>query len=297
MAGLGLALLAAVTAALAAGLAAAEEKTDAKEVGIGMPITFFRDLEPAEAKTLMSPFKNLMEKKTGLTGDVVITPGSDSLSKQLSAGQLQLGVFHGFEFAWARLKNPHLKPLVIAINQQRTLKAYLVVARDSKVAGLTGLQDKTLALPRALREHCMLFLERHCRDCGLQPARFFGKMDTVADAEDALDAVVNGDADATVMDGVSLEWYQRRRADHFAHLKVVLESEVFPATVVAYNEGSVPQATIKCFRDGMIRANQDRAGQLVLAMCRMTGFEPIPEDYERLLTDILKAYPPPEDPR
>src|SRR4051794_28255175 len=114
MAGLGLALLAA-TAALA-GLAAAGERTEAKDVAIGMPITFFRDLEPAEAKTLMSPFKALMEKKTGLTGDVVIAPGSDALSKQLSAGQLQLGVFHGFEFAWARQKNPHLKPLVIAIN-------------------------------------------------------------------------------------------------------------------------------------------------------------------------------------
>src|SRR5947209_2944240 len=131
-AGLGLALLAAGAAALlAAGAGAGEEKAAPKEVAIGMPITFFRDMTPAKAQALMTPFKALMEDKTGLTGDVVITPGADVLSKQLCDEKLQLGVFHGFEFAWARQKNPHLKPLVIAINQQRTLKAFLVVGRDS----------------------------------------------------------------------------------------------------------------------------------------------------------------------
>jgi ABC-type phosphate/phosphonate transport system substrate-binding protein len=285
-------------AALAAGTAAAEDKEAPKEVAIGMPSTFFRDMAPAKAAALMTPFKTLMQEKTGLKGDVVITPGCEALSQQLSDEKLQLGVFHGFEFAWARQKNPHLKPLVIAINQQRTLKAFLVVAKDSKVTDLSGLAGKTLALQRGSREHCVLYLERRCHDCGRETAKYFGKVDTVADAEDALDAVVNGKADATVMDGVALDWYQRRRADHFAQLKVVQESEVFPATVVAYNEGSVPQATLKCFRDGMIKANQDRAGQFVLSMCRMTGFEPIPDDYEQLLADILKAYPAPtEEPK
>jgi hypothetical protein len=31
-----------------------------------------------------------------------------------------------------------------------------------------------------------------------------------------------------------------------------------------------------------------------MTLWRLTAFEPIPADYEKTLTDIVKAYPPPE---
>jgi hypothetical protein len=82
----------------------------------------------------------------------------------------------------------------------------------------------------------------------------------------------------------------------FPYLKVVQESEPFPATVVGYQDGTLDEAILRRFRDGLIRANQTRTGKQVLGMCRITAFERVPDDYEKMLAEILKSYPPPDAP-
>jgi ABC-type phosphate/phosphonate transport system substrate-binding protein len=292
----GAAALAAVTAALLfVGMVDGGDKTSSAGVKIGVPGTFFRGLSETRAQAMMAPFKVLLQSQTGLSGQVVVAPSPDALGQELSDGNLHFGVFHGFEFAWARQKHPDLKPVLIAINQHRELHANLLVRQDSKATSIADLEGKTAVMPKGGREHCLLFLERRCKDCGGKAEKYFAEVRSAADVEDALDEVVDGKADATVIDSIQLDWYKHRCPGRFAKLKVIQQSEPFPPTVVVYHPGGVQESILRRFQDGMLNASKERTGQTLLAMCKMTSFETIPSDYDQCLTDILKAYPPVEE--
>jgi ABC-type phosphate/phosphonate transport system substrate-binding protein len=290
-----LTLAAGMLALLLVGGVGGEEQARNAPVRVGVPLSFFRDIPEAKAQMLMEPLRLLLEAQTGVRGQLIITPTAEMVGEQLHEEKVQLGLFHGFEFAWARLKNPQLKPLLLAINQQRHLRAHVVVRQDCAAVTFADLGGKSLTLPLQSREHCVLYLERRCRECGEKLDGFFGKVKTVGDVEDAIDEVVEGTVQATVIDGVSLDSYKRRRPARFAKVKSVLQSEAFPASVVAYQPGVLPDSSLRRFQERMIAANQERGAQPLLAMCRMTAFEPVPGDYEQNLADILKAYPPPPE--
>src|SRR5262249_39951922 len=69
------------------------------------------------------PFRALMEAQTGFTGELVPAGDAEDLGERLASDKVDLGVFHGVEFGWARQKYPDLRPLVIAVNYQRHLRA------------------------------------------------------------------------------------------------------------------------------------------------------------------------------
>jgi ABC-type phosphate/phosphonate transport system substrate-binding protein len=261
-------------------------------VRIGMIGTLFKDTPITLLEPMTRPFKSLMESQTGVKGQMIVAKDCDDLRQKLEDEQVEFGVFNGFEYAWARQKHPKLKPLVIAINQHRHLKACVVVHKDNKAAGLADLRGKSVALPRFSREHCHLFVERRCQDCGGCPKTFFAELSKPQDAEAALDQVAEGTIQAAVVDKPALDQYQRLKPDWFSELKVAQESEAFPATVITYVEGTIDPRTLKRFREGLIKANQTRTGKQVLGMCRITAFEEVPADYEQMLSSILKAYPP-----
>lgn len=272
---------------------AGEEPRPPKVVRIGTIGSLFRDVPDSIGKAVTQPFAQLMEAQTGYVGQVLTIPTVDELGQQLADNQVQLGVFHGFEFAWARQKHPNLQPLVIAINKQRHLRACLVVQKDSEIAGIADLKSKTVALPRRSREHSRLFLERGCQACGQDDAMPFTQVTTPANIEVALDEVVDGVVHATVVDGVALEAYKHVKPGRFAKLKVANQSEVFPAAVVAYRLGTLDAPTLKRFRDGILNASKVPLGRQLMLMWQLTAFEPIPEDYDKTLLNIARVYPPP----
>jgi ABC-type phosphate/phosphonate transport system substrate-binding protein len=260
-------------------------------VRIGLVRTLFRDLPEPMVQLMMEPFSTLMRSQTGLTGQVIACGHAHDLGGRLHDGTMDLGVFHGFEFAWAQQKHPDLRALVIAINKHRQLRANLVVRNDSEATTFADLKGKIVALPKHSREHCRLFLERGSRQCGAEPRAFFAKVITPANVEDALDDVVRGKVQAAVVDGVSLECYQQVKSGCFARLKVLKQSEVFPAAVIAYREGALDAATLTRFRDGMIGANQNPRGRDLMAMWKLTAFEDVPADFAQTLANIARAYP------
>ena len=130
-----------------------------KAVRIGMMRTIFKDTPDSLLQILMKPFSSVMESQTGLSGDLVMSPSYDKLGKQLCDGEIQVGVFHGFEFAWAKLKYPDLEPLMLAVNNKAILKSYVVVADNSGIKSVDDLKGKSVSFARGNREHCRLFLE------------------------------------------------------------------------------------------------------------------------------------------
>ena len=292
---LGLAAL--LAGAVGVGLAQApragaeEALKPAAPMRVGLVESLFRDTPAPLVQAIMKPFKALMESQTGLSGHLVPGIAADDLGQQLKDDKVQLGVFHGFEFAWARQRHPELKPLMIAVNQQRYLRAHVLVRDDCPATCLADLKGKTLAVARRTREHCHLFVERRLRTCGATAKEFFGRVVTPNSAEDAIDGVVSGLVTAVLADGVALDWYRERKPTRAPRLKTLEQSEVFPASVVAYRASALDDATLRRFRHGMITAKDNPRGQQLMALCQITSFEPIPDDFEQLLTDIVKAYP------
>jgi ABC-type phosphate/phosphonate transport system substrate-binding protein len=274
---------------------AEEEAPTTPSIRIGLVNSLFRDTPESLIQLMTRPLKSLMESQTGMSGTLV--PGGEcrNLGKQLQDDKFQLAVFHGVEFAWVRQKHPDLKPLVIAIRDGQPMYACVVVSRDSKATGLNDLNGKSLALCRQCREHCRLFIERKCEGCGNCPQKFFTKITAPADAEDALDDLVDGVVDAALVDSAALERYQRVKADRFAKLKIAVKSEAFPPAVIAYKPGVLTEETLKRFRSGLITASQNPKGKQLLNMCRINCFEAVPANYEEMLLSIAKIYPPPAD--
>jgi ABC-type phosphate/phosphonate transport system substrate-binding protein len=290
--GVGLALAFGGTRGALRALAEQHEAADA--VQIGMVHSLFRDVPAPLVQVLMRPFAALMEAQTGMTGRLVEGGDALALGRQLADDKVQLAVFHGFEFAWARQQYNALRPLVIAVNQERHLRALLLVRDDCKATRLADLKGTTLALPRGSREHCHLFLERRCQHNGGKPTELFARTTTPANAEDALDDLVDNDVQAAVIDQVAFDCFKRRKPGRAAALRVLLRSEVFPAAVIAYRPGALSDESLDRFRDGMLSANKNATGRQLLTLWKLTAFEPVPEDYDDTLAGILKAYPPPK---
>jgi ABC-type phosphate/phosphonate transport system substrate-binding protein len=285
--GLGVLLVVAVSA---------EEKKEKKHpaIKIGMVSSIFRDMPDCLARAAMKPFQALMESQTGLRGKIV--PGGDAyeLGAKLTTNEIQLGVFHGFEFAWAQQRFPQLRPLMIAVNQKRHLYACLVVKKDCPAADLAGLTGKSLAMSQQTREHCRLFLDRRCQSLAKNAAQVFSRITNPCNSEEALQAVAAGRVDAALVDAISLACYKMLYPGPAARLKVLEKSEVFPAAVVAYHAGAVNKQTLHRFKSGMLNAAKTAYGRQMLLMGRMTGFEPVPKDYKKLLAQVVRTYPPPK---
>ena len=225
---------------------------------------------------------------------MAVADDAEDLGKQLTDDKVQLGVFHGFEFAWARLKHPDLKPLIVMVDSPHCLCAKLVVFKGSSFTKLADLKGKNLAIPVYTREHCHLFIERRCVTTGDPLDRFFDKVATPPNMEDALDGVIDGTYHAAVVDGAVLANYGKRKPGRYDKLRTLLESETFPPDVVACNSANLDEQIQKRISQGLINAAQTPKGRLLLSICSINGFEMIPTDYDKALKDIAKRYPSPE---
>ncbi|HTU92855.1 MAG TPA: PhnD/SsuA/transferrin family substrate-binding protein [Gemmataceae bacterium] len=279
------------------GASASGAGEDGSLVRIGLVRSLFRDTSEPLMQVIMRPFKSLMEAQTGMSGQLVAAGEASNLAQRLKSGDCQLGIFHGFEFAWARQIVPELKPLLIAVpKQQRRLFAHLVVRAESvsdrKVKSVADLKGQVVALPYMSREHCRLFLERRCVPAGNSSAKFFSRISVPRDATDAIDDVIAGTTAAAVIDGDDLESYRSQYPEYFAKVKVLLQSEAFPCAVIAYYPGKLSQVLLDRFREGMLSAKDSRQARQVMQLCRISSFEDFPADFDKMLDDIAKAYPP-----
>jgi ABC-type phosphate/phosphonate transport system substrate-binding protein len=272
-------------------------ETPATPVRIGMVSTLFKDQPAPLVLAMMRPFSTIMKAQTGVPGELMVGGDPYQLAKRLADNDVQIGVFHGFEFGWVKKKYPTLEPLMVAVNKYQTLRCNLVVNCDNAAEDFADLEGEVLALPKGTREHVRMFIKRHCATCGCDAATLFGKTVVPATLEDALDDVVDGEAAATIVDEIVLDNFRRRKPVRADRLKVICQSEDFPAGAIVYQPGVLDKATLQRFRDGMLNADKTTMGKQMLMMWQLSGFEDVPENYEKTLDNIIKAYPPPTPER
>jgi ABC-type phosphate/phosphonate transport system substrate-binding protein len=264
-------------------------------IRIGMPAAMFRDVKPAMFAALTKPFYSLVESQTGLKSELLLVNSPDDMRQQLSNGQIQFGVFHGFEFAWMKQKDQTLKPLVVAAPLHRPLKAYVVVAEKNDARGLGDLRGKRFALPNGTREHARIFVDRRCQGEGSMPSQFFETITAPNNAETALHEVYDNKVQAAIVDGAALQCFADRYPARAKRIRMLAESPVFPLSVVAIREGGLEPQVLRKFQDGMVKANTTPMGRQLMGLMQMSGFEPVPPDYDQQLAAAVQNFPPPAD--
>jgi len=264
-------------------------------IEIGMPQTFFHDIPPVVIGWASQSFSAVMRDTTGLNGKLV--PGGDpsTVANNLVQNKVQLGVFHGFEFAWVQKKYPELAPLMLAVNTQAKVTAHVFVRKGNGIDKFADLKGKELVVPSKTKEHCHLYLERHCQgDASCGAKQFFGTVVASKNVETALDDLCHGKVDAVVIDAIGLEFYKDLKPGCFAKLKEVARSEAFMPPVIAYNPASLDAATLAKLREGLLRAHKTPMGDELMKMWKITSFEPVPANFQQAMDRSYKAYPPPE---
>jgi ABC-type phosphate/phosphonate transport system substrate-binding protein len=267
---------------------------DPAVIKVGIPKSAFRDVPPALLSVAGDAFKDLMKSQTGLDGEVGLDADALKIARQLDEGRLQLGVFLGHEFAWAKDKYPALEPLVCTVPRPRDVQAFLLVRWDCKATTLAEMKGTKLVLAKNGRDHVRLFLERKktedMADGGFEAIE---KAETV---HDAIHKVIEGDADLTVADGASWNYFQKLYPGASQNLKVLAKSDVFPPTVVAYRKGTLSDATLQTIRSGLLTAHEGSKGAKLMNLIKLDRFEEVPAGYDDMLNSCRKAYPtPPAD--
>lgn len=261
------------------------------ELKIGMLSGMFRDVPPPMVQALAKPFRDLMLKQTGYTGDVEVVDDPLALTDKLKHGKLQVGVFHGFEFAWAQQRCDDLVPLIVTMPPGGNVQAVVVVHRGCEAAGLADLKGEEVVIPRGAKAHSLAFLDK--ARAGLADAVARPVVKATLTPEDVLNRVARGEAKAALVDVCALDGYQTLQPGAFKALKVLHRSEAFPPAVVCYAKGCLSDAEAARVRAGLASATKTASGKMLMTMWNLKGFEPPPAGYQAALDAILKDYPVP----
>jgi ABC-type phosphate/phosphonate transport system substrate-binding protein len=245
-------------------------------------------------KGALKTMRRFIQDETGLRNEIVDQKSWRDLADKMAKGQLQIGAFQGYEFAWAQAQYPKLRPLVTAVNVYPYPVAYVVAQRDNPARDFAGLRGQALALTRTNKGFLRLYIDGQCRALGKKAEGFFSKIVTKDNFEDAIDDVVDGVEQAAVCDRATLEAYKQQKPGRFNRLKAVAHSQPFPPGVIAAYDSALDQATLSRFRRGLLNASKKEQGRMMLTLFRLTGFGNVPDDFEHVLARTRKAYPPPE---
>jgi ABC-type phosphate/phosphonate transport system substrate-binding protein len=248
---------------------------------------------PGKEEAALETLRAFIKDETGFNNEIIKEKDWQVLTDKLASGALHLGVFQGFEFAWAAEKHPQLKPLALAINVYRYPVIHVVANKSNPAKDFAGLKGQTLAVPTNSQAVTGLFVNQQAQAAGSEADAFFSKIIRAKNVEDAVDDVVDGVVQVVAVDRAALEAFKRRKPARFANLKEIVHSAPFPPVVVAYYDKVVDGQTLNRFRKGMLEAGSREKGQMMLNFFRLTGFEVPPEDFAKVLADTRKALPAP----
>jgi ABC-type phosphate/phosphonate transport system substrate-binding protein len=272
------------------------EPTQEKVLRVGASGTLTPE-KPGSAKesAALSTLQSFIKNETGLDNVIVRCKSWQQLLERMVSGQCPLGVFQGYEFAWAQEKNAGLKPLALAINVYRYPKASVVVREDNTAANFADLRGQSFFIPAMGTAYLRLFIERQCQPFNKKPETFFSQLTSSEKIEDALDDVVDGPIKGLVADQATLEAFKRRKPARYNRLKPIVHSQPFPPAVIAFYNDFLERATMERLLDGLLNASQKEKGQTLLTLFRLTDFETPPSNFNQILMETRKAYPPPNN--
>jgi hypothetical protein len=263
-------------------------------IRLGLVQTMFRDVPPAFVQSIQIPFRDVFKRQTGMVGELELLPDWEAMSNRIKDGTLSAGVLHGFEFAWAKKANPDLEPIIVSRPHESKLTGCIIVNAAGGQRPITNPGDLTgpcLVVSKGLKAHVHLYYENLRKGYPANVLQPTGP--AKGTAEDAITAVLNGDAEAALVDYAAVANYGALRPGAAKNIKILCESESFPVSVLAVKKGVIDEATLKQVRDGLTQAHKSSEGKMLMMLWNLKGFADVPKDYDAQLDRIYKAYPPP----
>ncbi|CAN5206695.1 hypothetical protein BH10PLA2_BH10PLA2_33500 [soil metagenome] len=284
-------LLSVTLVLIASSLVLAQQGKDVLHIGSSGSLTSSSGVKEEDA---LETLRGFIKEETGMENTIVKEKNWQELTDKINKQELQIGVYQGYEFAWAQEKLPSLKPLMLAVRVHPFSRAFILVKKTNPAKDFAGLAGQTLSMPAPSLGFPQLFIEREAEAAGKKLDTFFGKISKPQEVEDAIDDVVDGVVQVTVVDQQVLTAYKRRKPGRFEKLKLVAQSLEFPPPIIAYKDKDLDEPTLQKFRDGLIKASTKERGQRMLNMFRLTSFDSPSADFEKLLAEMRKKYPAPK---
>jgi ABC-type phosphate/phosphonate transport system substrate-binding protein len=263
-----------------------------KPLRIGIARSYLTEQPKALVEVASDDFKAVMKKTTGLDGDLISTFDASEVVAKLDAKQLDFAILHAHELAWSRKKHPDLQVMLIAPDKPFVERAHIIVHKTNPAKSFADLRGKKLDVPTGTKEHCRLYLAKLLD--GKDRKEYFGAIEKSSLPSDALDNVARQKVDAAIIDLHSLEFYKDVRGPVFEkNLRILQHSEDFPPTAIIYRKDAVDAAIVKQVRDGLLKAHTLKIGREMMDQWNIDTFREPPQEYEKSLAEILKAYPGP----
>lgn len=247
--------------------------------------SFFEGVPSSIVEMTTDTFGRALSGATGL--DFKLGVGTDpfDVAERIEAGQLEFGIFHGVEFAWAQRKHPDLAILVLAVDRSQPLRACLMVREDSSITGFDDLKDKDIALPKRSEKHCRVFLQHELKNVPIRTVT------APANVEVALDDLCLNKVSAAIVSARSLAFYQDLKPGCFKKLRTALHSEEFPPHVIAYHSGTPTPLSLSQLRARLAGFTKRENGRELLKLWKVQRFETPATAFVQQLTEIERAYP------
>ncbi|MFO0801173.1 MAG: PhnD/SsuA/transferrin family substrate-binding protein [Gemmataceae bacterium] len=274
---------------VAVGLATPATAQPPGGIRLGVVEGMFRDVPPPLVHAAATPFRDLLKRQTGLVGELDVFADCDQLASRLQEKKTHVGVFHGFEWAWVKDRHPDLIPLAVSVPARR-FQAALVVHADSKAQVPANLKG-AVALPLGSKAHCYLFAERLAETL---PAGTVVPTHTPKQGpDDVLDLVIDGKAQAAVIDVATLDAFRNDRPGRGAQLRVLAQSDPFPYSTVVYRKDTLTPEMVTRIKSGLLNTKNEPTGRAFLFMWKLRGFEEVPAAHDAELRAVAAKYPAP----
>jgi len=265
-----------------------------QEVRIGFPEALFKDVPKPLINAAVGPFQKMIQKQIHMSGSMKICQDYAELADDIKNGKVDIGVFHGFEFAWVK-NNPAFVPLVITNPSCGKVQACLVVHANCKAKSPQQLKGACVGVPKGTKAHCTMYL-KHLQentdiadgDCCPMPWKAEGLT-----PHEVLDEVVCGKCEAALVDIAHFETYQRFSPGLGRQLKILAESDLLPPAVVVCRKGALSSTQVQNVRDGLLNCHKTASGRAFTMFWQLDGFREVTPGYLQLLERCLKEYPAP----
>jgi ABC-type phosphate/phosphonate transport system substrate-binding protein len=259
-----------------------------KTIKIGTTGSLAAGTSGGDEKGALNTLHDFIKSETGYENEIVDHHGWRELAERMEKGEDQIGVFPGYELAWAREKYPKLQPLAVAETGRPYQQIFIVTAKDSKATGIGDLKGKKIGMPREGQGYPLLVLQTLAKEA---PKSYFGEVKFYDNAEEAIDDAVDGVVDAVAVDLTQVDAFKRRKPARFARLKDLAKAKPVPNTTIVYYEGKLDGTTLANFRDGLVNANKKERGRSLLSYFKLTGFVLPPHNFDGMLTQTRAEYP------
>ena len=256
-------------------------------VKVALLESVFSGQDRAKVLEQIKPFSELIQKDTA-TQAVFDILSLAQVEGEFTSGKVQLVILTGLEYAWVQSQVKEAKALLVASIDPGATRTVVVTKQDDVAKDLKDLLGATLAVPDRVPYLTQFYLKNQTG----QPYDKAFKLVKPGNVDETLEDVLDGKARGAIVTAAGMDVFKERKGPARAKkLKVVHESPDFPQATVMYHEKHADKGSLEKFRNALLKATEKPEGSRVLTLFRLKGFEAVPENFEKLVSETAKAFP------